>query len=415
MDEAAALQYISSKDELLARRSFDSLHPKGLRFISNYLRQRFDADSDIIADIGQHVFVGLWSRRHLFQNRGVAAWYSLLGRSAHNRYIDFIRENNTSKIDDGVEVDSDRLFTLSHNEETLFADLVSDQSREEQIRRLYYYADIVFLKLDATISQNLLATQLLAAKLFFLDGYTWKQVLALLPVDAETGALYGQQTLDIWFAQPGLIRNLIFDSIYFTNERLAAHLLGVLGDQTSSKHETRGKLDELMNAAQSNLLSKDSDALILHKSAGCGEIEPPGGWTWEEVLLILRRYRYGLKEAKVFDNASEFSGRENLLELNVKCRSLYPFNMQMMALHTRLELFPEPERVFKHNGLWQRIAFQYYYHDQLRTDDILERTVPAAQHVEYDITKSMLHGWLSNGRLLDRLLTFYNANKERDL
>lgn len=58
-------------------------------------------------------------------------------------------------------------------------------------------------------------------------------------------------------------------------------------------------------------------------------------------------------------------------------------------------------------GLWQRLAFQYWYRDSLPHKDIHDRIQPAYRHVAEpahpEITLGRLNVWLSNGRLLERL------------
>jgi hypothetical protein len=86
----------------------------------------------------------------------------------------------------------------------------------------------------------------------------------------------------------------------------------------------------------------------------------------------------------------------------------------MNMLLEKLDRAPQlnAKSVLGTSGLWQRLAFQYRYQDELTHRDIQDRTDPPASLVAYSITLGMLNVWLSNGRLLTQLARAFRDSQE---
>lgn len=370
MDESTALDTFAGADGDAAWQAWERLRALSWRYLEKCLRDWGCHNPDDQQDIIHNAFLKIWSARARFQNRGVPAWRAYVKMTVHRCFIDQLREKQRVPLVEG-EDDWD-WSQVTEGEMPDVASLINSLLGNE----LFHCANVLWLGLDPALSEEVHHRQLLAAQLYYLDGDSWEQVCDTLPS-------LTRETLDAWLSHAGVIRYLAYQEIYYSNESLARHLLGL----------SPADLDELMRRA--------TDA--------ASEAPPPPGWTWEEVKVILWRYRNGLTVEQILQRLDCPYDREDLRALLDRLTALMPFSLQMARVLSALDRAPglDARSVLKERGLWQRLAFQYRYGDDLTHHDIQERTQPAAERVGYEVKLDVLNVWLSGGRLLRQLAEFY--------
>ena len=379
MNEAKALEAFTGPDEDRARESFGSLCESGRRFLRAYLRHKCDRD-DLIEDAIQDAFVKIWRLRASFTNHGIPAWYAYLKRVGDTCYTDIMRGEPPSGVDQPDPADKApprERMELDKIMETLLAAIQAGQ--------LAHLADVLWLDLDPVLPEDTHVRQLLAAQLIYLDGAPWQEVLDMLGASPPGEDPLTRETLDAWLAHPGVLRYLAYNELYYANDRLAGYLFG----QEGTPSET---LDMLMRQA------------FGPYPAG----EAPGGWNWSEVAVILWRYRNALLIEQIAQRSDCPLTRQHITDLLVRTGARLPFSKKMADLLARLGRAPGvPARAaLGAPGLWRRLAFQYWYADDLPHRDIQERTQPAAEQVSNNVTLAQLNGWLSQGRLVGQLALY---------
>ena len=358
MTEEMALDRFADADDKAAQAAFVTLEAAARPLIDAYLRNNCRViEGQDRADLIQETLIRLWNARAGFMNRGTGPWRAMLRRTAFRCFIDRLRRESrlpvASEWDENQIPDKDRLPA-----QAVLAALAAD--------RLSHLADCLLLELDASLPPEHLERRLLAAQLFYLDGEPWHEVLYLLgPGMPGTPALDRAQ-LDAWLADPATLRHLAYRTLFMENQPLAAYL-------------SRAPVTD--------------------------------SWTPDEQRIIRWRYGNGLLEEQIALRNDCPIARAEIRALCERCEALFPFKECMEALLHRLTAFSgegqEPLRQgLARPGLWQRLAFEYRYREDLAHRDIQSRTRPAAQVLGTDVTEGMLNVWLSNGRLLKRLGTF---------
>jgi hypothetical protein len=252
-------------------------------------------------------------------------------------------------------------------------------------QRLLDHADTLWLGLDPALSRAVHRRQVLAAQLCYLHQTPRSEILELLPSSPGEAPLT-RAALDAWLSDEGVIRALAYHELFYSNDRLAWHLLG---------HT---------DPVQPHALD------VLSALAGGRECDGGEGVT-PEISIILWRYRYGLKPEEILRRKDCPCDSQELDTLLASLGRRLPFTNRMVDLLTRLTPTLGTERTLTllgTPGLWQRLAFQYYYGEDLTLHEVCERLVGPAQQVGYGIHSANLNVWLSGkqARLISRLVKY---------
>jgi len=376
-EDAAAIAAFMGPDEHAARAAFDELLSKAVGMIRRRLEgfrlQAADVDDLIIT-----VCVNAWNNRYRFTNRHFFAW---MRRIADNAAYDLIRKKRFERF--LAEVPEREASDRS------FADFFDRSALHE----IYHQADVLFLGLNAALSEDEHYRRLIAIQLHYLDGWRIEDILETLPEPPLAAKALTRYNVELWFKDAGLWRHLAYVELLHTPEELAAHLLGPNLSHANGledcRHRTGAKSDD----------------------AGAAR-----DWTQPEVDTILWHYYRGLT-VKEFEHypVSSLTARQITALFN-RCEALFPFRDQVMMLCPWIEntspRHAALSMVLAEAGIWQRLAFEYWYRYSLPQRDIHKRTAGAAELAEYTITQAMLTNWISAHKLLDRL-TQHFANRER--
>ena len=383
MDVELALARFAGAEESQARVACDWLFARYRGYVHYHLMKWLPgehSDPEIRDEIVQSTFLNLWRARPKFVAQGEPQWRGFLKRTAYRCCIDFVRaeagQNTPLPLDLTAEPPGDEA-------EPLF--------KGEAAGRLYDCANTVLLELDPALSSAEHDRQLLAARFYYLDNESLENIGRWLPPASPEQPALTRSVLSSWLTCPGVVRYLAYDLLYYANDRLAAHLLGVDEDWEPARRNSF--LTALMRRA---LQAPSTGAAVA-------------GWNWAQVQAILWRYRYGLslEDILAFDTCAV--SREEVISLTASCEVHFPFYYQMERLLTALERSPavDTHEVFN-ASLWQRLALQYHYYDELTYDEIECRLQPAATLVNYPVRAVTMPTWLSisaknQGRVIKRL------------
>jgi hypothetical protein len=274
-------------------------------------------------------------------------------------------------------------------------DLDADLAAHLGAQSAYQAANVLWLGLDATLPAATHDRQLLAAQLYYEEGVPFDTLPTLLGCAPPGEAPLSRATLNLGLQHPGVLRFLGFHTLFYANDRLAGHLLG-LGDRIAA---------ETLNLWMRKAVAEEPDGLS------------PCGFTWMEVILVLQRFRNAVPFDRILEHHANAVTAEQLAELLDRLEPRQPFIHQMRRLLIALERLPRTRarEQLAHAGLWKRLAFQYCYDQDLPHRDILERTQRSATLVNYNLTAGMLNVWLSGGRLLHQLARFLGGGRADDM
>ncbi|HLK60233.1 MAG TPA: sigma-70 family RNA polymerase sigma factor [Chthonomonadaceae bacterium] len=382
-----ALEQFAGEDTSAAAAAFDWLFPRIERFLYHVYKTT-SLPSEEIADLIQEVRIRAWERRRTFRNLGFAAWLGWLRRVAHNLMVDRFRKR-------GPEVTIERTIEDENGDEDPEDLPILDLMIRAIGAELYHLADVIWLELDETLSQEEHHRRLLAAQLYYQDQWSAEEILAHFSHAHPILPPLPRAALNAWLSHGGTLRHLAFHELYYAPEHLAAHLLGLPEETDASA------LNALLAAAQS---PPDTQC-------------PCPDWTWEETRMILWRYfrEVTLEEWKQYFAVSPDD--EVYSAFFTRCAEYFPFLQKAIALQAWLEGLPalgeDREKILGKPKLWQRLAFEYRYRRALPLRDIHERTAPPAQQVGYQITSDMLNTWLSGKQLLNKLVQRFAEREPR--
>ena len=377
-----ALTALTSPDEAVAREALGYLFNGSRATLDRYLQHSCRVkDPQVRADLAQSSFLKLWSARGTFQNLGESAWHGWLHLTASRCYVDYLRSAG--------RLASEEEFDLNEipSEERSIVDAVLTAVASDELFRI---ADILFLELDPSLSPRMHSRHLLAAQLFYVDGEPWESVVRLLGPQPAGEATLTREELNRWLAQPGVLRQLAFQTLFYGNDRLTAHLLRWPGMSTDERAEA---LDALLR-----------DGLVANAGEVCAATDK--SLTWAEALVVLWRFRHAMLVDQIRARSDHRLNDEQLAALLDRCVSDFPFAGKMRELVAKIVPDASADAttaLFGATGLWQRLALEYRFREDLPHRDILERVGPASDVVGYDLTPGMLNVWLSNGRLVRRL------------
>jgi DNA-directed RNA polymerase specialized sigma24 family protein len=363
----------ASADDVRAARAFEGLAVLTRRGLHSYLRGRLHSQ-EAREDVIQEVLRRIWIRRGQFENQGTAAWWSLVRLVAEQCRVDLVR-----KIGAEIAWDEYELAEIPSGELVVMEALLEDLDDRQA---LYRAADELWLGFDPALSERDRARRVLAAHLFFSKRLGWDQICDLLNRNSRDAPVTRAQ-LDGWLIAASTIRALAFRSLYRDNTRLTCHLLG-LGD------DDPGELLQIARMAAS----------------GDQTQPPPAGWTWDEVRIILWRYREAERHDRILAKERCTLNKQELKLLLDRCVGMFPFLGNMEQLISDLSRWPEARKELAAAGVWQRLVFEYYGQDSPNHQDIFDRTAAPAALAPYHLTLGMLNVWLSNGRLAAKLASF---------
>jgi DNA-directed RNA polymerase specialized sigma24 family protein len=355
--------FTSDSDER-AEWGFEKLLVRTRPMLNAHLRTvltRTEDREDVISTVVER----LWRARRRFVPLGMAAWWQFVKRTADRCAMDQLSANGRvglMELPELQEIPDSELPVI----DSLLASL---QDRAT----LYRLADEVWLGEQAIDHHR----RLLAAKLFYIDGLAWDRVALIVSGGPPDRKSVTRQALDQVFSDPTMIRYVAYAVLYFNNPAITALILG--------------------------LDTADLDA-IERATWGARNGEPPAGWTWDETAVILRRYLKIMLLDQIAAIPECSFEKEDLRDLFDRCRQRFPFVARIDALLSRLEHLPDAAQLLTHRRLWSRLVFQYHASDELPHRDIHERVAPPAERVGFTLTLGMLNVWLSNGRLLEKLV-----------
>ncbi|RYG24148.1 hypothetical protein EON82_11740, partial [bacterium] len=243
-DEMMLVERFASKDPEKASEAFVALASKIRAVVDRILASSLPRGVDR-EDVAEVVLQRLWQHRDRFEPRSVAAWWKFVGTTARRCALDSLVPEVPNEVEDLVDQSVDVSWI--------------------EPERLYEGADELWLKIDPRLSRRERDRRLLAAQLCVLNGRPREEVASLLGLSTEL--------LDRWLSCDSVLLRLGYSQLYIGNDRLACHLLSVSGGLT--------ELDRLIVRARKH------------------EGEPPEGWTWIEVRIVILRFRNGLTETKI--------------------------------------------------------------------------------------------------------------------
>lgn len=398
MDETEALAVFTGKDAQAARAAYNCLCERCRARLIGYLRRQGVTEEDA-QDVVQETFLKIWKVRAEFRNQGVPEWWVYLKRSAIRLYIDLVRKRK--KIPVPVEWEEEK---VPPDQRPLLDSILMAVLTQ----RLYHCANVHWLALDPNLPADTHNLRLLTAMRYYLDGDPLPDLLHSLSstLPGETPPTPGE--VRSWLRDPGVLRHLAFERLYYSNDRLTGRML--FGD--------RGAAGTLLD---------DLTALA--------ENQPPmdlafSDLTWIQVSLVLWHYRNAMSLADILKKLNDLEQQQRPIAGwdydSAKLASLLdsltvrlPFNQQMEQLlygfSRNAEVHAWP--FFKQRKLWERLVFQYAYHDALSPDQIVERILPAVKSVEqirpsgqtfdFEINRGTITMWTSGGRLRDKLVKFW--------
>lgn len=347
MDEEREIQRFAGNDEEAASEAFVRLTPSIRTFLHRRLAKILPA-ADLREDAIQMALVKIWSSRASYVYQGVKAWWGYVAITGRRCALNLLGEPEVPR--EGEPPGPDPVFD------------------PDQLRRLYAAADELWLGLDPKVDEAGRRERLFAAQLFFLQGREVSQLNQYLGAPQPIP----RATLDRWLSHEPTQLHLVYTALYLDTWVLIGHLLP----------EARPKADQVRQ---------------LFERA---QREPaPNGEPWWRVTMLTFRFKYGMIEKNLIARFPGLSQKELDRDSETVCGV---FEQIMLTVSTKLARRGARADLC-HDGLWQRLVFQYGYHDELRHRQILERCQPPGAKVGYRLTLAMLNGWLSSGRLANSL------------
>ncbi|HSV74471.1 MAG TPA: hypothetical protein VLH79_12000 [Chthonomonadales bacterium] len=333
------------------RAAFDRLAIHARRFLAAYLRGKSPSTASLHEDVVQESLLRVWSARDRIENRGLGSWYCLLKRVADRCHVDMLRSlaHETDAPDEAPD-------DVPDGDEPLVDALARALDDADAAARIRHEADSLWLGLADSVSEADRERRCLAAQLLLVDRLPWRDVVRLLGQPVA-----GRAELDSWAREPAVIRLLAYHRLHLDGIALARRVECA--------------------ASRSSALS-DAERTVIAWRLGSGM----------SLEQIARR------------SDCPLTGPQ-LEALDDRLRAALPFASWMRELVEALQAarISVAEAALSSLGLWQRLAFEYRYADDLAHRDIHDRTAPAAGVVGREVTMGMLNVWLSNGRLAQRL------------
>jgi DNA-directed RNA polymerase specialized sigma24 family protein len=374
VDIRTALDLFSCPDEKRAQEAFNTLCAHARKYLYVCLKDRVEPP-DAIQDVIQETLIRIWKARKRFRNEGPAAFFSYLKVTAYHCWLDI---KKTLPLNTDVETAPPEDWSQPDDIDLLIAAIFSDGDP----LFFFYAATVLFCGLDPSQPKAFHERQLLAAQLYYLDNAPVDRVIGILnATPGNRGIAYDE--ICEWLADPGVQRHLAYVDLFLKNEELARYLLE-LKEETPAPKENDPRLGN-----------------------GCGA--KSCRWTPEESLVLLWRYRYGMTQQEISQRTDCPLPEDKLKGLCDRSAACFPFGnkMEMLLRCLGRDANVDAAKPFRSEDLWQRLAFQYRYHEHLPYRDICERTQPAASPAGYEVKPDNVNMWLGGRRLLNRFTRFY--------
>lgn len=297
-------------------------------------------------DATQTIFSRIWDNRASLHFESAGRWYGYIYTAVRN----FLKD-----VKDDFRPPVESIDPKANTWEQVIKLLEAEG--------LYELADRTWL--GKTPSDGV--AKALVATMIYVHG---DSPAAALEWSALTSASYKPQKveeLEEWIGDLWVLRKVAYNALYLRNELLVAFLLGVPNASTE-------ELNQLQNATSTG--------------------NAPGGWHWDDIAVVMMRYRHGISLLNVERKIDPPIERNKLLAIDDRCRSLFPFVDTMTTVWTSTELHPLREKAFAENPLWKRLVFQYHCADNLPQDEILARISDAAGVTGYRLRN--INTWIAD-------------------
>ena len=376
MDESLAWERVSLPDRRAALEAFDALCRHLRVRMQRFLVVKYQADAQDAEDAVQTAFIKLSKAAPTSVWPNEQAGRSWLFQTVKTCFFDVIRGRGIDPPPPSSPDDK--------------RDFVKQLHAAILLGEIFHFADAFWLGLDPSLSPAAYKRFLLAAQMYYLEGCSNTEIPRLLgcpPADEPevTAALVLK-----WVHDPGVIRLLAYHTLRLEHGPLIAALLGVAEARVSP-----------------NLLQD----LWVRALALPPEEPALGELTWALVALILLRYRdnYPVSAVAAQTPCREWGyTAEQIQERIATITARLPFAGLMLDLLESLEEDTvEPRPVLVDPGLWKRLAFQYWYREQIPLHDVYERIRLASDQVDYKLNSDMLNTWLSGRQLSKRLVKYW--------
>ena len=213
LDYEHDIRLFAGGDEKGANAAFERLCVRCRPAINRHLWKWGVSNRATREDLVQDTVIKLWKQRSRFQFRGFASWCAFVQSIAHSCYVDWMR-------DQGQNIPPIR--ELAYEELGYLEPFL-----EATAAKILLAAHVIWLEIDASFTLEKLQRQLLAAQLYYIDGLSCEEIIRLLPRGSLHEASLSLKTLENWLVDPGVLRYLAYHTLYYSNDRLAAHLLGL--------------------------------------------------------------------------------------------------------------------------------------------------------------------------------------------
>lgn len=329
------------------------------RFLWRYLRVLLPNEEDR-SDAIQDVLERLLRNRTKIEARSLGAWWAYIATAG--RWCVYSTTQKSVEFEYNQDVPIEDLAII---------EIMADQS--DYRPKLYRAADELWLGVEPNVDDFERKRRLLAAQFHYLHGRSWDDIAAIVGLRKPVS----RDQFDAWLVNSAVLHELSYVSLYMNNDELAGTVL------RPSEPLTRKEVDEWMRAAE--------------RASG----SPPENWTWDEIRVVILRYRNGLPEAKIAQMTGIPIHRvHNTIEKSLE-RVPYPTAAKMLKSSFRIHRAPiDP---LKSPGLWKRLAFQYFVSGELPQRQILDLMRPSAEVGGYSLTAGVLNVWLSGKRLFTQL------------
>jgi hypothetical protein len=358
------MRLFGEDDDALASEAYDELVRQFRDSVVRHLQfsglERSDCE-----DICQTVFVRLWASRKSFEVIGPAAMWCFLRKAARNCVIDESRRRSipgSESMDELREVPDSDLPTLD-----VF--VIASEDR----RRFYALADELWLGISRDPDLN--NARLLAAQLFYVHGWDWREIVDKLAIE-EPGQL------DEWLVDSSVVRHLAYAELYWDNDALTGYLL----------------------RPDNPLESQELDRLTVLARERSGP-PPSEEFSWSEIQLVIWRVRNGLLTEKILRLEGCDRDGASLQLFYGGLTDRYPFTRIVKGLKEALDRH-QVRQELADMRIWRRLVFQYHCSDSLPHKQIVERTGRAAEVVGSKVTEVTLVGWISLERIFDQFAKF---------
>lgn len=362
MEEEALLRNFVNTDDKRAQVAFDQLCSCLRPRLATYLRMRCRCrDAQTCEDLVQETFLRLWNERNRFLAYSFAALIGYLQTVARRVYLDYLREEKRLPDGQGTS-DYGELEQIPQEERSLIEQILL----LHEAGWLLEQVDTALLSLP-DLPPRERQRRLLAAQLFYLDNEPWESVLRFLNPSALPGETVTRSLLDEWLSDLPTLRLLAFRALYWDGAALVAHILN-------------------------------------HAKAI---------WTEQERQIITWRFGQALRLDQILSRTDLPLLPQQIPIICDRSLSFFPFESLMITLRNRLITVVGLDPL-THRDLYQRLAFEYGFRDELAQRDILDRIAPAGKIVDYVVTPGMLNVWFGNRRLLEKVIRVLEGIEEND-